>query len=524
MKVLIADPISKIGISILEDSGLDTIYAPDSSQTKIYKMIKDVDGLIVRSGTVVDSKMINYAEKLQVIGRAGVGVDNINISTATRKGIVVMNTPDVNTISAAEHTVALILTLSRNIHLGHNALMKGHWNRHELIGTELQNKILGIIGLGKIGKEVMDRCRSFGMKIIVYDPYINHELYSDQEVYITNLDDLVKQADYITLHIPLNENTKNLFDYKRLKKMKPSSHIINVSRGGIINEYDLAKALNERVILGAAIDVFAMEPINHTNPLLNASNILLSPHLGASTAEAKEGVSKAICEQISDYLLNEKLSNALNVPIGNISLLNEIKGFLDLSELLGNILSQIINEPIEHILIECQGSAEEIKPISLAFIKGILEKKIIDRINYVNSESIAKEMGIEVELRYSNTNSNYHNIITSVVKTRKNKYRLSGSVFDDQKPRLINVFNRKMEVNPVGTMLFLSNIDVPGVIGKVGTLLGKLNINIAAYLLNRDLEKGKAFSVLRLDKRLDDNQLEKLRSANEVEWVNQINI
>ena len=302
MKVLIADPISKHGLSILSDSGLDLIIKADSSLDEKLSAVKDVDGIIIRSGTKVDNKMLQIAKGLKVIGRAGVGIDNIDLVAATRKGVVVMNTPDVNTISAAEHTIALILTLARNIHLGHSTLMDGKWNRHNLIGTELRNKKIGILGLGKIGKEVMKRCLSFGMEVLGFDPYVNQNLFSDKEIKISEIDEVVSESDFITLHMPLNKNTENLFNFERFKKMKSTASIINVARGGIINESDLAIALNEGVINGAAIDVFHTEPISKNNPLLKSKNILLSPHLGASTKEAKEGVSKAICEQVRDYL------------------------------------------------------------------------------------------------------------------------------------------------------------------------------------------------------------------------------
>ena len=305
MKILVSDPITEAGLSILKETGLDVIYLPEGSEDEKHKAAVDVDGWIIRSGTHVKADMINSAQNLQVIGRAGVGVDNIDITIATRRGIVVMNTPDVNTISAAEHTVGLMLALSRNISQGHSGLEKGEWNRHRLVGTELQNKTLGIVGLGKIGREVMERCRSFRMNIIGYDPFVNQDMFNEDEIQITDLDKLTKSADYITVHVPLNENRKNLFDYDRLKLMKSSARIINVARGGIINEKDLALAVKEDVIAGAAIDVFTAEPIDRSHPLVGVQNILLSPHLGASTTEAKEGVSRAICEQVRDYLLHE---------------------------------------------------------------------------------------------------------------------------------------------------------------------------------------------------------------------------
>ena len=524
MKVLVTDPISNAGISILNDAGLDVAYEAGSSQIEKYEAAHDADGLIIRSGTQVDSKMIEYAQRLQVVGRAGVGIDNIDITSATRKGIVVMNTPDVNTISAAEHTLALMLTLSRNTHLGHTSLTSGSWDRHKLIGTELQNKTIGILGLGKIGREVMDRCRSFGMKILGFDPFINQGLFSEADITITSLDEVVEKSDYVSLHMPLNENTRDLLNYDRFQTMKPTAKIINVARGGIVNEHDLARALNEDIISGAAIDVFTIEPIEKDNPLLNAKNILLSPHLGASTKEAKEGVSIAICEQVRDYLIDQKLSNALNLPIPNISLLKKIQPFLDLGELLGDLISQLNREPIERILIECQGAIEEIRPISLAILKGLLTPNLPDRINYVNAETIAKELGLDVEVRYSNSESSYNNVISLVVVTAKKSYQLDGSIFDDLKPRLVNVLGRKMEITPKGSMLLLENNDVPGVIGKVGTMLGDRNINIAAYLLDRRDQNGKAFGVIRLDNTVEQEDILLLRNLEEIEWVGHVKV
>ncbi len=319
MKVLVSDPITEAGMAILKEADFDVIYLPDSSADEKADACKDVHGWVVRSGTQATADMINNADNLQVIGRAGVGTDNIDIAAATRKGIVVMNTPNVNTISAAEHTVAMMLALSRNIPVGHGGIMKGQWNRNALVGTELRNKILGVVGLGKIGREVIQRCRSFNMNILGFDPFISQDMFNEAEVKVVDIETLTAESDFITLHVPFNDSTKDLFNFDRLCRMKNSARIINVARGGIINEADLAKALNEDKIAGAAIDVFISEPIGEDNPLVNAKNIVLTPHLGASTLEAKEGVSLAVCEQVRDYLLHEKLANAINMPVSDLA-------------------------------------------------------------------------------------------------------------------------------------------------------------------------------------------------------------
>tara|TARA_B100001250_G_scaffold326225_1_gene290161 strand:+ start:286 stop:1869 length:1584 start_codon:yes stop_codon:yes gene_type:complete len=523
MKILISDPITEEGLELIKGSGLDVDYLPDASQDEKEDSAKDAHGWIIRSGTSITSSSFEIAKNLMVIGRAGVGVDNIDLSSATRKGVVVMNTPDANTISAAEHTVAIMLTLSRNIHQGHLSLQKGRWDRHKLVGTELSGKILGVIGLGKIGIEVIRRCQSFNMKIIAYDPYVNQEMFENQNIQFVDIDLLTCQSDYITIHVPFNNATKNLFNYERLSMMKPSAKIINVARGGIINESDLSDILRKNVIAGAAIDVFKNEPINNKHPLVGLKNVLLTPHLGASTKEAKAGVSKIICKQIIEYLINEKLSNAINMPIKNLELLEKIQPSLDLALLLGEIQSQISNSAITKVEIKCFGSIKDTKLIHLAFIRGLLKDRVPDRINYINAETMASELGISFNVGYSNDISNHSNIISTIALSADGvKNRIDGSIFDNNLPRLININNYQMEITPIGTMLFINNIDVPGVIGSVGTFLGKQDINIAAYILSRNSNDGNAFAVIRVDNQLSTEQIKILCKMNFIERCKQI--
>ena len=522
MKILISDPITNKGLSLLKDANFDLIELPNASDKDKAEACKDVQGWVIRSGTSVTAKMIESAKKLVVIGRAGVGVDNIDIEAATRHGVVVMNTPDVNTISAAEHTVAIILSLSRNIAEGNSSLKKGQWNRNALVGSELRNKTLGIVGLGKIGQEVLTRCRAFGMNVIGYDPYMNEDKFNPDEIKIVDLDNLTKNSDYITVHVPLNDSTRDLFNYEQLIKMKSNARIVNVARGGIINEVDLAKVLNEGKIAGAAIDVFISEPLEDKNPLLKANNILLTPHLGASTEEAKEGVSLAICEQVRDYIINEKLNNAINMPISDMAKLKEIKFNLDLSELMGNIQGQLNQGSIKRVQVECSGTMDETKPAALAFLKGLLKNRVPDRVNYINAESIAIELGISIEHSFTNDSGPYTNLIRSRVSAELGATRIGGSVFDGNRIRLVNILGYEMEVNPFGTMLFMRNNDVPGVIGSVGYTLGKANINIGAYLLSREMKEGEAFSVIRVDNTLSEKVLNDLRNIPQIISVQQL--
>ncbi len=523
MKVIISDPISEEGLRTLKESNIEIIDANGQNIDEDFTHIKTADGWIIRSGTTLDSKIIEKADNLSVIGRAGVGVDNIDISAATRRGIVVMNTPDANTISAAEHTMAMILALSRNISSGHSGLSKGEWNRHLLIGSELHGKTIGIVGLGKIGREVIKRSKAFNMQILGYDPFIPDDFFREDELKICDLEYLIKKSDYISLHIPLTNETKNLFDYENLIKMKKEARIINVARGGIINENDLSKVLKEKIISGAALDVFESEPLDINSPLLSSPNVILTPHLGASTKEAKEGVSISICNQVKNFLIKQELDNAINIPFENIALLKEIGPFLKLSELLGDIHSQVSDGPIKRIDINCYGSIDDTKPIGLSFLRSLLKNRVPERVNYINADAIAKELGMKVSINFSTSNTNYSNLISALVSSDKDVL-IEGSVFDDNLPRLVNIFGYKMEVNPSGTLLFIQNDDVPGVIGKVGTLLGDNKINIAAYLLSREKNKNIAFAVIRLDDTIEHKIIDKLNSIVELKSVHQINL
>ena len=525
MKILITDPLTKSGLEVFDKYDANIVYIPKASEEQKNKAAKDADAWIIRSGTEISANAIASAKNLRVIGRAGVGIDNINLAEATRRGVVVLNTPDVNTISAAEHTLGLMLSISRNIHLGHLSLLNGNWNRHELVGSELRNKSVGIVGLGRIGREVISRCLSFKMKVLGYDPFVNQEMFDKEKTIITDLKTLVQSSDYISIHVPFNNDTKNLFNYKLLNQMKKSAFLINVARGGIINEVDLASIIKEKKISGAAIDVFKTEPIEKENPLLNLEGVLLSPHLGASTQEAKEGVSVAICKQVCDYLQNNTLTNAVNTPIPNLNKLKEITPFLNLSELIGNLQNQLVaTNSIKKVNIQCQGEIKDIKLILLSFLKGLLKPYVPERINYINAEAIAKELGIEIIINYSNIETSYKNLISINTFTEQNNIRIDGSVFDDLKPRLVNIMDFKTEVQPRGTMLLIENTDVPGVIGNVGTLLGKLKINISAYLLNRTKKSKNAFSIIRIDGDLSNDNIQSLSEIPEIMSIKQVNI
>ena len=523
-KVLVSDPIADKGLEILEEAGFDIIYNPNPSNDELQTLTSDIHAWVVRSGTKITAELLKDARNLQVIGRAGVGVDNIDIQEATNRGIVVMNNPDGNTISAAEHTMAMMMGLSRNIQLGHMDIINGEWNRSSLVGNELKGKTLGIVGLGRIGREVIKRALGMEMKILGYDPFVNQEVFDPETVTLVDLDILTKNSDYITLHLPLLDTTKNLFDAERISIMKSTARIINVARGGIINESDLANALNGDVISGAAIDVFESEPLDSESPLINAKNILLTPHLGASTYEASEGVSFGICRQIKDFLLEEKLANPINMPITDMTHLKQITPFLELAEILGKIETQLVESPIKSVTVECFGNIDDSKPLALSFLIGLFHDITDNRINFVNAAVIAEERGISLAHSLNTEDVSFANLIVAHVTTENGDIKVGGSIFGGQHPRIVDIMGYEVDFCPEGNMLFVQNKDVPGVIGKVGMALGKSNVNIAEYLLSRIANNDFAYSIIKFDGIIDDALLRELNSIDEILDIKQLHV
>ena len=523
-KVLITDPISEKGINILKENDIEIFYHPDSELNKISDVIEKVDGWIIRSGTKINSELINLALELKVIGRAGVGVDNIDIDAATERGIVVMNVPDGNTISAAEHTMALISALSRNIQVGHLSLLKGEWRRSELVGNELKGKVLGVVGLGKIGREVIKRALGYEMKILGYDPYVNKQLFDLDTIEVVDFEELVRTSDYITVHVPLVDSTRGLFDYDTLNKMKSSARIVNVARGGIIDEADLVKILNEDKIRGAAIDVFENEPISIDNSLISAKNILITPHLGASTFEAKEGVSTSVCNQVADFLSTDQLANAVNLPLADMGLLKTLAPYLRLGNVMGSFLSQLADSPIQSLEVESFGALSEIKPVMLSLLKGLFDNFTDIRVNYVNVLSIAEDRGVSVKFSYNSSSVSYSNLIKATIKTEDSQYSIEACVLDDKIIKITKIMGYQIDVTPNGQMLLIQNNDIPGVVGKVGSVLGANNVNIAEFILSRNTSGSKAYSIIKIDDFVSASILKELSSLDEVIQVRQITI
>jgi len=524
-RVLITDPITPSGLEILTQRGLEVMDLSGQPVEKVSGEMDTVHGWIVRSGTKVNAELLGRADNLQVVGRAGVGVDNIDVEAATLRGIVVMNTPDGNTISAAEHTLALMMALSRNVHLGHGQLQVGKWDRQALKGVELRGKTLGIIGLGRIGSRVMTYARSLDMQVLGYDPYAPQQLLKSDEIELVSLEKLLKKSDFITLHVPINDETHNIIDARRLKQMKPTARLINCARGGVINEDDLAAALNSGTIAGAAVDVFASEPITEDNPLVKAKNILLTPHLGASTKEAQEGVSVAVCQQVADFLLEGKLHGALNMPVADMALLKQLEPHLKLAADMGRVLSQLVDGSVEAVRVTCAGAVEDPYPIALAAVRGVMEHMLDSRLNFVNTAAVAGERGIAFTHAYESGEMGYANLVRVEVDTDRGQTSMAGSVFGSHgksHPRVVEIEGYHLELQPEGVMLFIRNRDEPGVLGRVGTALGSYGINIGQALLNRERSAEHAYLVVKVDSAPDEEQLKALAGVEGIVSVRKV--
>jgi len=501
MKVLITDKLAPEGIEILKKEGFEVIVKSPDSVQELYELIKDVEGIIIRSQTKLTSDVIEKAQNLKVIGRAGVGLDNVDIESASRKGIIVMNAPGGNTISTCEHTWALILSLKRNIPQAHESIVNGEWKRSKFMGKEVYGKILGIIGLGRIGREVAKRAISFGMKVIAYDPFISEEIARKSDVKLVSLEELLKESDIITIHTPLTEETRHLISYKEFSMMKKGTKIVNCARGGIIDEEALYKALEEGKISGAALDVYEKEP-PEDNPLFKFKDrCIFTPHLGASTQEAQVNVAIEISKCVADALKNKGIKNAVNFPCVDLELLKVLKPYIELGEKMGLLASQLVNWRVKRIKIGFWGevSGFDSQPILLSILKGFLEPIIEENVNYVNAYQLVKERAITVKTSKSAEDEEFANALTLVLEEDKEQLLIVGTVFTQKRPRIVKINNFYVEIIPQGWLLFISNKDKPGIIGGIGTVLGKNNINIAGMTFGRKEPGGEALTILNVD-------------------------
>ncbi len=480
-------------------------------------VIKDYDALIVRSSTKVTAEIIEAAAKLSAIGRAGAGVDNIDIPAASKRGIVVMNTPGGNTVTTAEHAIAMMLALARRIPQATASMKAGRWEKSRFMGNEYCNKTLGVIGLGRVGAVVADRAIGLKMNVIAHDPFISPEVAQQMGVNMVNLDELFTNSDFISVHCPLSKETRNLINESALAKMKKGVFLIHCARGGIVNEKALCRALKAGQVAGAAIDVFEEEPTKNME-LVGLDNVICTPHLGASTDEAQTNVAIAIAHQIAAYFTTGEIKGAVNFPSVSADVMAGIRPYLDLAEKLGAFQAQLLTGAIQEVSLEYSGEIlnHNVAPITVSLIKGLLDQILTETVNYINAPVLAKERGIRIIEVKSSETKDYTNLIALTVRTSKETSRTSGAVFGQNDPRIVRINEFSVEIAPEGYLLAVSNKDVPGVIGNLGTTLGSHNVNIARLHLSRDAQSKKALVVLNTDSPVGPDILDKLRKLPHV--------
>ena len=489
-------------------------------------VIPGYHGLIVRSNAKATAEVIAAADELRVIGRAGAGVDNIDLRAASERGVIVMNTPGANTVASTEHTIALLLAMCRNIPHAVASLRAGDWDRSQGQGVELRSKILGIVGLGRIGRRVARRCRAFGMEVICFDPYLSDERAHEMHVERVSFDELLERADFISLHAALTDRTRNLIDRQALAKMKPGVRIVNTARGGLIDEEALIEALRSGHVAGAALDVMAKEPPDPGNPLLQMDNVIVTPHLAARTGEAQREVGIQIVKQVIDALHGIDFRNAVNMPVLDGPVLKQLQPFLSMAERLGSMQTQLAEDAITKVEVAIEGELidEHIKPITVAILKGMLEPVEPGSVNYVNAPHVAMSRGIVVSQTTGLHTTDYPNIISCRVEWNGGKRTIAATLFSHDEPRVVDVDGFRVDVIPEGTILVTWSHDEPGFIGKVGTLLGELGINIATWRTGRSGPGERALSFISVDSDVPDNLMTELSGTAPLERIAKVRL
>jgi len=507
-KVLVSDPIDQVGIDILSQVAQVDVKTGLPVE-ELVQIISDYDALMIRSGTRVTQEVIEAGTQLKIIGRAGVGVDNVDVPAATRRGIVVVNSPEGNTVAAAEHAVAMMLSMSRHIPDANQSVKSGKWDRKSFTGVEVYKKTLGIVGLGKIGSHVAAIARSMGMRLLAYDPFLSTERADQIGCQLVELDLLFQESDYITLHLPKTPETFHLINSETLAKMKPTARIINCARGGIIDEAALADAIQQGKIAGAALDVYETEPLGDSPLRSLGKEVILTPHLGASTEEAQVNVAIDVAEQIRDVLLGLPARSAVNIPGLRPDLLEKLRPYLQLAETLGNLVSQLTGGRVESFNVRLQGELanSESQPVVVAALKGLLSHALQERVNYVNASIEAKERGIRVIETRDASVKDYTGSLHLLAKGSLGEHSVTGALLGDSEIRITSIDDFPINVPPNRYMLFTLHRDMPGIIGKIGSLLGSFNVNIASMQVGRKIVRGDAVMVLSIDDPLPEGIL-----------------
>lgn len=526
MRILVSDNLSESGIEKLSRvAGFDVEVNTTLTPEEFRQVIKEFDALVIRSGTKVTADVLENATKLKVIGRAGIGLDNVDVEAASKRGIVVMNTPEGNVITTAEHAIAMMLALTRNIAQASGSLKAGKWEKKRFQGKEVFNKVLGIIGVGRIGRVVADRALGLKMKVIGYDPYINAEVIESLGIEGVSLEELFARSDYITVHTPMTVDTRNILNAEAFRKVKPGVFIINCARGGIVNEPDLHHAIEQGIVAGAALDVFAQEP-PRDSPLVALEQVIATPHLGASTEEAQENVAIAVADQVIDYLTRGTIRNAVNAPNIDGAILAKLRPYLTLAERLGCVLTQITRGGIQKVSIEYVGetSTLETQPLTISILKGMLTPILGDMVNFVNVPVHVKERNIKVTESVRSEAEDFTNLISVHVKTSEQENLVAGTIFGKKEPRMVRINDFRLEAALEGHLLLIYNIDTPGTIGAIGTCLGRHNINISLMDVGQVLERGQNIIFLRTDTPVTPLVIEELLAMDNVDIVQAIEL
>lgn len=518
-KVLISDALSPAAVQIFKDRGIEVDFQPalGKDKEKLAEIIGNYDGLAIRSATKVTPKILANAKNLKVIGRAGIGVDNVDIPAATAKGIIVMNTPFGNSITTAEHAISLMLALARQIPEADRSTQAGKWEKNKFMGVEITAKTLGVIGCGNIGSIVADRALGLKMKVIAFDPYLSPERALDIGVEKVELDELLKRADFITLHTPLTEKTKNIIDATAINKTKKGVRIINCARGGLVDEAALRAALDSGHVAGAAFDVFVTEPATE-NVLFGHANVICTPHLGASTSEAQENVALQVAEQMSDYLMSGAITNAVNFPSISAEEAPKLKPFVELAEKLGSFAGQLTETGLSKVQIAYEGAVAQMntRALTSAALAGLLRPMLGD-VNVVSAPVIAKERGMVIEETTRQVAGDYDSLITVTVVTERQSRHVSGTVFADGRPRIVNIKGIRMDAEFGPSMIYITNLDKPGFIGTFSSTLGEAGINIATFHVGREAPGANAVALIEIDGELPEPVLAKVRALPQVQ-------
>src|SRR6266513_2701737 len=520
-KVLISDALSPAAVQIFKDRGLEVDFQPKLGADKdgLAQRIGDFDGLAIRSATKVTPKVLEQAKRLKVIGRAGIGVDNVDIPAATAKGIIVMNTPFGNSITTAEHAITLMLALARQIPQADASTQAGKWEKNRFMGVEITNKTLGIIGCGNVGSIVANRAIGLRMKVIAYDPFLSPERAAELGVEKVDLPELLRRADFVTLHTPLTEKTKGIIDAKAVASMKKGVRLINCARGGLVDEDALRAALDSGHVAGAAFDVFTEEPATK-NPLFGHPNVVCTPHLGAATTEAQENVALQVAEQMSDYLLRGAISNAVNFPSITAEEATKLRPFLTLAEKLGSFAGQLTETSLKSVKLLYEGhvAAMNTRALTSAAIAGLL-KPLLQDVNMGSAPIVARERGISVEETKRDAESDYESLVTLTVVTERQERSIQGTVFADGRPRVVSIKGIKMDAEFGPSMLYVTNVDKPGFIGHFAGILGDAGINIATFHLGRQSAGGDAISLVEVDGSVPPEVFDRVRKLPHVQRV-----